>query len=275
MPGRLWDCGCERSGTSRLEARWVSPVPSPGHAPACEGRRAKAVEKLPDSSGVSPVRRNVRPPNQIQDLCRCGVPLLVRYDLDRARRHVAPEGIARRARRGGAIASCCVPRDGNEGSLGEGMSPLSPSAGLVLGAATSSAGTDRTLPKPWQSRPRAGWQRDGQADGAGVPGEIQRSDTHMAAAASSRRLASGDSIVAPNPARTLALVASVVAGTPRANPRCPVRGRPAPAGCPATSGPQGSRAADTAREHGSTHVPQLSGPQCLGHGRHGWAACPA
>ncbi len=66
-------------------------------------------------------------PGQIQHLCRCGAPLLVRYDLERARRHVTPDDVARRAPTLWRYRELLpVQHDENEVSLGEGMTPIVP-----------------------------------------------------------------------------------------------------------------------------------------------------
>jgi threonine synthase len=63
----------------------------------------------------------------VQHLCECGSPLLVRYDLDAAARHVTPADIGRRAPSLWRYRELLpVQDDANEVSLGEGMTPILP-----------------------------------------------------------------------------------------------------------------------------------------------------
>lgn len=66
-------------------------------------------------------------PNQLINLCRCGSPLLVRYDLQRAAREMSPRGLEAREASMWRYRELLPVRDeANIVSLGEGMTPLLP-----------------------------------------------------------------------------------------------------------------------------------------------------
>ncbi len=66
-------------------------------------------------------------PDQVQQLCVCGAPLLVRYDLERARGSVTRDDIRDRAPTLWRYRELLpVQRDENEVSFGEGMTPIVP-----------------------------------------------------------------------------------------------------------------------------------------------------
>lgn len=70
---------------------------------------------------------NIKPVYTIQNLCHCGKPLLVRYDLDRIRREWSRDDLARGPRSMWRYAPVLpVQSDKHVVSLGEGWTPLLP-----------------------------------------------------------------------------------------------------------------------------------------------------
>jgi threonine synthase len=65
-------------------------------------------------------------PGKVYNLCSCGGPLLVRYDLERARRSWTREDIARGPNSMWRYGAILPPRPESIVSLGEGMTPLFP-----------------------------------------------------------------------------------------------------------------------------------------------------
>jgi threonine synthase len=75
-------------------------------------------------------------PNKVYNLCDCGGPLLVRYDLEKARRILSQDQIAQGPNSMWRYAPMLPPRPESIVSLGEGMTPLlrTPRLGRRVGA---------------------------------------------------------------------------------------------------------------------------------------------
>ena len=63
-------------------------------------------------------------PNKVYNLCDCGGPLLVRYDLEKARRTWSRDQVAQGPNNMWRYAPMLPPRAESIVSLGEGMTPL-------------------------------------------------------------------------------------------------------------------------------------------------------